>query len=192
MNRAVTTMAGDSVRDFVRDLRAVVVGHTGAAAIMEHVRPLARRLALDRSWLEPRHYVADEAQGFGLHVLHEEADHSLLVFVAAWLPGRGVSPHNHGTWAVVAGVDGNERNVVWEREDDGSRSGYATLRRVREEIVGPGDVFSMPAGMIHSVSNDTAGVTVSLHVYGFNINLTRRSQFDPDRHTEEPVTVRMN
>ena len=180
------------VPDFVRDLRAAAANSADPAAIMERVTPLARRLALAREWLEPRHYTVDDVQGFGLHVLHEDPDHSLLVFVAAWGPGRGVAPHNHGTWAVVAGVDGDERNTFWQREDDGSRPGYAKLRKVREQVFGPGDVFAMPAGTIHSVVNDTAQVTVSLHVYGFNLNLTRRSQFDPDRETEAPVTLTMN
>jgi predicted metal-dependent enzyme (double-stranded beta helix superfamily) len=180
------------VQDFVRDLRAVAADHAVAADITRHVEPLVRRLALARGWLEPRYYAADETQGFGLHVLHEEPDHRLLVFVAAWLPGRGVAPHNHGTWAVVAGVDGDERNVFWEREDDGSRPGHAKLRKVREQVFGPGDVVTLLPGAIHSVVNDMARVSVSLHVYGYNLNMTRRSQFDPERDTEEPVTLKMS
>jgi predicted metal-dependent enzyme (double-stranded beta helix superfamily) len=148
-------------------------------------------LALSRTWLDPRHYVCNEAQGFGIHILHEEPDHSLFVFAAAWLPGRGVRPHDHGTWAVVAGVDGDEKNTFWEREDDGARPGYARIRRVREQVFGAGDVLTLLPGAIHSVANDTAGVTVSLHVYGFNLNFTKRSQFDPERHVEEPVSLAM-
>ena len=179
------------VQDFVRDLRVVAARHAEVTAITAGVEPLARRLALTPGWLEPRYYGADEAQGFGLHVLHEEAGHTLLVFVAAWLPGRGVAPHNHGTWAVVAGVDGDERNVFWEREDDGSRAGFAKLRKVREQVFGAGDVLTLLPGAIHSVVNDTDRVTLSLHVYGYNLNLARRSQFDPERDREEPVTLTM-
>jgi predicted metal-dependent enzyme (double-stranded beta helix superfamily) len=36
-----------------------------------------------------------------------------------------MAPHNHGTWAVVAGVYGPERNAFWKRLDDGSRPGCA-------------------------------------------------------------------
>lgn len=187
----MSTVVAYGVQDFVRDLRAIAAQHADPAAITARVEPLARRLALTRGWLEEKHYDADEVQGFGLHVLHEEADHSLLVFVAAWLPGRGVAPHNHGTWAVVAGVDGDERNIFWEREDDGSRPGYAKLRKVREQVFGAGDVLSLLPGAIHSVVNDTDRVTVSFHVYGFNLNLTRRSQFDPASDREEPVTLKM-
>ena len=30
----------------------------------------------------------------------------------AWLPGRGTPPHDHGTWAIVVGVEGEERNRI--------------------------------------------------------------------------------
>ena len=93
---------------------------------------------------------------------------------------------------MVAGVDGDERNVFWEREDDGSRAGYAKLRKVREQVFSAGDVLTLLPGAIHSVANDTDRVSVSLHVYGYNLNLTRRSQFDPERDGEEPVTLTMN
>ena len=39
--------------------------------------------------------------------------------------------------------------------------------------------------------NDTAAVTVSLHVYGYNLNLATRSQFDPARDRETPVTLKL-
>lgn len=57
-------------------------------------------------------------------MLHVELDNSLFIVVDSWLPGRGVRPHHHGTWAVVDGVKGTERNVFWERTDGGSRPGH--------------------------------------------------------------------
>ncbi len=176
---------------FVQELREIAAGTGDAREITRRVRPLVRALAAAPIWLAPTHAVPDERQGFGIHVLHEEPNHSLLVFAAAWLPHRGVAPHDHGTWAVVAGVRGRERNTIWKRLDDRSRPGRAKLRKVGETIVGPGDVLMMLPDTIHSVANDTDDVTVSLHVYGFNLNLTRRSQFDPERELEEPVTLTM-
>jgi predicted metal-dependent enzyme (double-stranded beta helix superfamily) len=180
-----------TLAQFVTDLRAIAAATTDPAEIMSRVRPLACDLALARSWLEPKHYVCDETQGFGVHVLHEEPDHTLFVIAAAWLPGRGVAPHNHGTWAVVAGVDGPERNVFWKRVDDGTRPGHAKLERRGDKVFGPGDVLTLMPGAIHSVRNETTAVTVSLHVYGYNLNLAKRSQFDPERDLEQAVTLRM-
>jgi predicted metal-dependent enzyme (double-stranded beta helix superfamily) len=187
-------MTGPAYRlaDFIRDLRAATTTGDAAAEVLARVAPLTRALALSRHWLEPAHYACDAEQGFGVHLLHEEPDHRLLVFAAAWLPGRGPAPHTHGTWAVVAGVDGAETNVAWKRLDDGTRPGHARLRRIGERIVGPGDVLTFLPDDIHSVVNHTRAVTISLHVYGVNINFTRRAQFDVDRELELPITLRMN
>ena len=180
-----------ALASYVKDLRAITAASTNPGEIAVRVRPLARELALDRGWLESRHYACDPVQGFGIHVLHEEPDHTLFVIAAAWLPGRGVAPHNHGTWAVVAGVDGPERNTFWKRLDDGSRPGHAKIVKVAEKDFGPGDVLTLLPDAIHSVRNDTASVTVSLHTYGYNLNMSGRLQFDPERDAVESVQLTM-
>ena len=124
-----------TLAQFVEDLRVITAETRSPGAIVNRVKPLVRELALSRTWVEERHYRCDPGQGFGAHLLHEEPDHTLAVLAGAWLPGRGAPPHDHGTWAVVAGVDGSEKNVYWKRLDDGSRPGYATLQRVGEEVV---------------------------------------------------------
>ncbi len=175
--------------EFTRDLVRIAGEAPDDRAIVQRLAPLVQRLALGREWLRREHYTCNAAQGFGVHLLHEEAEHRLAVFALAWLPGRGAPPHNHGTWAVVAGVDGPEKNVFWSRVDDGSRPGYAEIRPERAQVFGPGEVVAFLPHDIHSVVNETAAVTVSLHVYGKHLNYTGRSQFDPERRTETPFVV---
>ena len=180
-----------TLADFVVKMRAITTEWKDPGEITTRLAPLTGALAMGRTWLVPRHHECDAEQGFGVHVLHEEPDHTLMVFVAAWLPGRGVRPHNHGTWAVVAGVDGFERNFFWKRLDDGLRPGYARLRKQSEKVFGPGDVLTILPDDIHSVINETAQVSVSLHVYGYNLNLATRSEFDPEHNVERPVQLKM-
>jgi predicted metal-dependent enzyme (double-stranded beta helix superfamily) len=176
---------------FLDDLRAITNETCDSSAIVERVRPLARELALARTWLLPKHHACDAEQGFGAHLLHEEPDHTLAVFAGAWLPGRGAPPHNHGTWAVVVGVEGVERNTFWTRLDDGSRPGRATIRRQGDQVFGPGDVVTFQPASIHSVVNESTRVTISLHVYGKHVNYTTRSQFDPDQGTEQAFILKV-
>ncbi len=175
---------------FIGDLRRITGDGRGERDVITTLRPLVQRFARSGTWCEPRHYQADPEQGFGVHPLHEEPDHSLAVFAVSWLPGRGTPPHDHGVWAIVVGVDGPERNVFWERTDDRSRPGHAELRKIGEKVFGPGEVLAMPTGTIHSVSNESDKVTLSLHVYGKHINFTSRSQFDPDQRTEKPFIIK--
>ena len=177
--------AADELTQFVNDLRAISASTQDPRVIVVRVRPLARNLAAAKTWLTPRHYECDANQGFGAHLLHEEPDHTLAIFAGAWLPGRGAPPHNHGTWAVVAGVEGAETNTFWTRVDDGSRPGQAEIRRQGDRVLRPGDVVTFQPDSIHSVVNETAHITVSLHVYGKHVNYTTRSQFDPEQGTEK-------
>jgi predicted metal-dependent enzyme (double-stranded beta helix superfamily) len=179
----------DEILKLVSGLRTITAQIRDPRVIVDRVCPLVRDLALSRRWLDTTHYECDLVQGFGAHLLHEEPDHSLAIFAGAWLPGRGAPPHNHGTWAVLAGVVGAERNTLWTRVDDGRRRGYAELRRQEDRLLGPGDVLTLQPDAIHSVTNETESVTISLHVYGKHVNHTERSQFDPERHAERAFII---
>lgn len=174
---------------FVDDLRDISAGAADDREIVSKVRPLARRLALAKTWLKPEHYECNEEQGFGVHLLHEEPDHTLAVFAVSWLPGRGAPPHNHGTWAVVAGVDGPEENSFWDRVDDGTREGHAEIAKRAEKSFSEGEVIAMQPDHIHSVMNHSDAVTVSLHTYGMHVNHTGRSQYDAEKNLEIPFVV---
>jgi predicted metal-dependent enzyme (double-stranded beta helix superfamily) len=182
-----------SIPQLVEDLKQIRAQAKDERELMNRVRPLARRAALAKDgWMKPEMYQADAEQGFGVHLLHEEPDHTLAVFAVSWLPGRGTPPHDHGTWAVVAGVDGPELNRFFERVDDRSRPGHAELRQSGAKTFGVGDVVAMPTGAIHVVWNESDAVSVSLHIYGKHINFTQRSQYDTEKQTETPFVVKVS
>jgi len=110
-----------SVQDYVDDLRATVAAAENESEILSKVRPLAQKLVNNRdAWIKPEHYQVNDERGSSLYVLHEEEDHTLMVFAAFFRPGRVTPVHDHGTWAVVAGVDGEEKTR--------STSGSTTVR----------------------------------------------------------------
>jgi predicted metal-dependent enzyme (double-stranded beta helix superfamily) len=181
-----------SIAQLAGDLRKLSEQTKDEREILSRARPLVRRAALAKdSWLKPHMYEADPEQGFGVHLLHEEPDHTLAIFAVSWLPGRATPPHDHGTWALVAGVDGPEMNKFFERIDDRTRPGHAQLKKIGEKVFGEEEVVAMPTGGIHIVRNETDKVTLSLHVYGKHINFTGRSQFDPEKQTENPFVLRL-
>jgi predicted metal-dependent enzyme (double-stranded beta helix superfamily) len=171
------------VENFVADLRRAA--SAGAeAAIVGKVKPLLQRLAQSSSWRNPAQYECDPQQGFGMHVLHEEPDHSLWLVAVSWLPHRGPPPHNHGTWAVIAGIEGVEKNILWRRRGE-------RLERQGEETIGPGQVSAFLGSAIHSVVNEGDQVTLSLHAYGRNLNLVERRQFDPQTGAAKAYKVKV-
>ena len=167
-----------SVAEYVNDLHRITGKTEDEAEIFRQVGPLAQRLAGEQSWIEERFFTPDQETGFSAFLLHEEVDHSLAVIAASWVPGMGVGPHDHGTWAVVVGVQGDERNIRYKRLDDRSNPEYAELDIKEESVAGPGDVVCIRNGGIHSVRNDSDNVTLSLHTYGYHVNYTTRYQYD--------------
>ena len=181
-----------SITQYVDDLRRITAGTIDENVIFEQVGPLAKLLASDGSWLEERFFQPDEETGFSAFLLHEENDHSLAVFAISWAPGMGIVPHDHGTWAIVVGVEGIERNIRYKRLDDKRNPDYAELNVKVELNAGPGDLLCIKKGGIHAVRNDSEKVTVSLHTYGTNINYTIRSQYDLEARTAKDFKIEIN
>jgi predicted metal-dependent enzyme (double-stranded beta helix superfamily) len=180
-----------SLEQYVQALRAITAEEADPVRITERVAPLARKLAQAPGWMRPEYRECDPEQGFSLHILHEEPNHDLAVFLISWLPGRGTTPHNHKTWAVVVGMEGEEEEVNYERLDDGSSPGYADLKRGEAHVMKSGDIAMCYPEHIHSVRNTGKDISMSLHTYGRHINYTGRAEFDPEARREKPYVVKV-
>jgi len=179
------------LEQYVKDLRSIVAETSDEGEIIGRIAPLAQRVVADKTWLQPKHYETDQEQGFGVHLLHEEADHSLAVILVNWLPGKGTPPHDHGTWAVVVGIEGVEHNVRYKRLDDRTNPNYAELAVKQDLNAGEGDLVCVKTAGIHKVTNETERMTLSLHTYGRHINHTNRSQFNLDTNERTEFIVRV-
>jgi predicted metal-dependent enzyme (double-stranded beta helix superfamily) len=180
---------GYSVKQLAADLRDLKEQGLDDEAMVREVPDLAKRLVLMKhNWLRSymREPNPEPGASAATYRLHEEPDHSLAVFVVTWLPGDETPPHDHGTWAVIAGLHGHETNHWWKRTDDGSVPGFASVERAGSERIDSGTIIAMPPRAIHSLHNDSDAVSVTLHIYGRNVDYTDRCKYDPERHTLAP------
>ncbi len=175
---------------YVRDLRTITAEETDPTKITELVALLARKFAQSPELRRPEYRECDDEQGFGVHLLHEEPNHDLAVFLISWLPNRGTTPHNHKTWAVVVGMEGQEQEINYDRLDDGAKLGYAELKCSGEQVMSAGDIARCYPEHIHSVRNVGKDISMSLHTYGRHINYTGRSEFDLEQKRETPYMIR--
>ncbi|HEY2107723.1 MAG TPA: cysteine dioxygenase family protein [Candidatus Binataceae bacterium] len=141
---------------------------------MAALREPALRLASSRSWIDRRC-----AQGLepGRNLVHEEPDHSLAIQLVKWRAGSRAPAHDHGTWALIAGIEGEEINTLWRRKDVGSRAGFAEIEELSQVAVGPGQVLLIGERDIHTVS--TPAPALAVHIYGMNTEYIERNIFDP-------------
>src|ERR1700730_10716087 len=95
-------------------------------ATLEKIGGLLASLA-SRADLFPQDEFPLGADG-GIYGLSEDPDHRLPLYASAGGAGKKVPPHNHTTWAIIAGVHGAERNVGYARLDKRARHAHGGER----------------------------------------------------------------
>ena len=56
----------------------------------------------------------DEGVAETLYLLSEDEDLNNALYLYRPAPGMSTPPHDHSTWAVIAGIEGEEPNTVWQ------------------------------------------------------------------------------
>jgi rhodanese-related sulfurtransferase/predicted metal-dependent enzyme (double-stranded beta helix superfamily) len=158
-----------AVRQLVDQARGIE--KTGVSpATLERIGGLLARLA-QRAELFPQDEFPLGDDG-GIYRLSEDPDHRFALYASAGGPGKKVPPHNHTTWAVIAGVHGEERNVVYDRLDNGSQADRVQLREAtaKEKTLRRGDVITYLADDFHHIETPAgSGTALHLHFYGLSL-----------------------
>lgn len=149
------------------ELQALLLNKSPALESVQEVTYLAGLAVELLAWTR-RHDLASYKKASDseelLHPLHVPD-----VGPACYLVSDGISsnspPHEHGTWAVIVGIAGNERNLVYSRGDD------RRMQVARDAVVGPGDTLVLDSAAIHSTTVVGTESTFHIHVYGTALHL---------------------
>lgn len=129
-----------------------------ATLVAEAVRP--RLSSVTRS-LTPDQ-LAGAPDGYVTHTLF--ASDRFSIVIAVFLPGQATPIHDHVTWCVVGVLCGVEHETIYALADQNPVPVH-----VNDNPTGSVTGFA-PPGDIHRVVNVIDDVTVSMHVYGTNID----------------------
>ncbi len=151
---------------------------------VERIRTALLELAMQREFWNETDYPAPAGDERQNRFLIGQGESGVSLYLNVLCPGKRIPPHNHTTWACIAGVEGVEENTFFDRVDDGSVPGRAEITTREVVVVGPGTGIAMLGEDIHSVEIKGSQTIRHLHFYGRPLEtLDQRIFFDQEART---------
>ncbi len=166
---SVQTRRAEAVAETIALVRARVEDGALTPEILATIKAPIIALAAREELFPAEHCPPGDATHAGMYRLSEDADRLFALYASAEKPGFKAPPHNHTTWAVIAGVRGAEHNVFYARTDDGAEVGVGTLERAGEFAVLPGTAAALMADDFHTIEIVGPGPGLHLHLYGHSL-----------------------
>lgn len=168
-----------AVQETLREIRSIAGACAPDRAALEAMKE--RLVALsERGELFPRaDFPATGNEDDDTHLLSQDADGGFALYLFSSGSDGETPPHDHQTWAVIAGIEGVEHNKIYRRLDDGSVPGKGRIEFDREFSVTPGTGLALSPEDVHSIHVDAARPLMHLHLYGKGFEfLSGRVSFD--------------
>lgn len=141
------------------DCTAHCHGPTRAAKAAEHLKFLLEQ----PEFLQAEHR-KPAPDRYAQHIVHVDPAGRYSLVALVWLPGQSTPVHDHVCWCVVGVLEGIELETPYTVVGDDLVAGIPVRNN-------PGSISVLvpPATNIHRVSNCSDATTISLHVYGADI-----------------------
>lgn len=137
-------------------------------------------LVAERDLFPPEDFPPPSDRGAILYRIAEDDDGRFALYVNACRDRTDSPVHDHTTWAVVCGFDGQELNRFYRRGADG------TVEPIGEQMVERGTGVAMLPDDLHSIH--IVGGGLNFHMYGLALDrLTERVYFSERDGTWKPM-----
>lgn len=146
----------------------------------QRICPLVRCLLSSSNWLQWEFLPPDPESGWSALSLYDEPGFPLTIQTVAWIPGIASPIHNHGTWGVVALINGQERNTFWRQHDPENHP--EQIESVETYVLSVGEILCLMPDAIHQVKPLGEDIVVSFNLYG-DTDFERRLEFDLSART---------
>jgi len=147
-------------------VRAIEAGDGVTRAALEKIKAELTALASQAELFPPEHFANAPGRAGTIYHLAEDLDGRFALYGSAGVPGKAQPPHNHTTWASIAGVFGDEHNVFYDRTDGGETPGEGKLKKTHELTIRRGTACAMLPDDFHTIEVASKTESLHLHLYG--------------------------
>jgi 3-mercaptopropionate dioxygenase len=171
-------LEGYTLQDFTQDVDRIVRGYPSESEILLHLKPALEKLVGSPGSV-PTEAFTPRKDRFAMNLLQMPDDEAYSIIGGVWHPGQTTPIHDHLTWALIGVYEGEEREALFRRIDDGSNPKQAKIQQVSERVNKKGHVTVLGRNGIHRVDNISLKPTTSVHIYGRDIGNAERHSYNP-------------
>ncbi len=171
-------LEGYTLQNFIQDVDRIVRGYPSESEILLHLKPAMEKLVSSPRSVPAKAFTPREDR-FAMNLLQMPEDEAYSIIGGIWHPGQTTPIHDHLTWALIGVYEGEEREALFRRTDDGSNPRLAKIQQVSERVNKKGHVTALGHSGIHRVDNISLKPTTSVHIYGRDIGNAERHSYDP-------------
>ena len=157
---------GQAVSDLIGRVRAIEMQEGVTRASLDRIKAELIALASRSELFPAQHFANVPGRAGTIYHLAEDFDGRFALYGSAGVPGKAQPPHNHTTWASIAGVYGDEHNAFFERTDHGETPGEGRLRKTHELTIERGNACAMLPDDFHTIEVTSKIESLHLHLYG--------------------------
>lgn len=175
----------EAVADTINRIRSIEQVMLLSPETLEAIRAELIKLAAQKDFFRPEDFPGPEDDtGDRLYELSRDDNDRFALYLNRGSRMKEGPPHDHKTWAVIVGVEGEEHNTVYKRLDDGDEPGVGRIVPDWEMTVRPGTGICLMPLDIHSIRMEGPDVKMHLHMYGIAIpRMVNRIKFDMETNT---------
>ncbi len=113
----------------------------------------------------------DADRNNALYRLSEDDDHQFALYAQLCKGGTNTPAHNHTTWAVIVGLQGQELNRLYEPDQEQG------VRETGQQMVEAGSGIAFMPEDLHSIHIDSEEPVLNFHMYGLGLEQLDKRRF---------------
>lgn len=162
---SVKQTRADEVAKMMRVVKSLCRGNDAITRnVLAAIEGELAKLAMRAELFPDEEFDIAPADRIKLFRLWEEADNSFALYFHRANPPAAVPPHNHTTWACIAGISGVEKNTLYDVAENAAPVAKG------QKLITAGETISLLPEDVHAIEAQGDEPFANLHLYGLALD----------------------